>query len=210
MAVPIGYEYVAYIAITIYAIISGILVIYNLTNKRERTKRFPLLFLSNFGLFIALILIAPHYWNFGDGIDFMAFIAYSVLGSYIATIEIPGYLLLSRFDDKLSDDLQNIRKGIIMLNYDSKDFNDLESRINSMTVRLKDLSLNDIVEHFVASFKRMQQIDKTLYDITLKELGENIQHILSRSKHPFPNLIEILSLAGMSFLIGQFLNHFLP
>lgn len=210
MAVPVGYEHVTYIAIAIHAIVSGIFVIYNLKNKKERTKWFPLLFLSNLGFFIALILGFPYYWNFNEGIDFMSLIAYSVLGSYVATIEVPGYILLSKFDDKLSDDLQNIRKNIIMLNYDFKDSSDLECKVSSMKIRLKDLSLDDILEGFATSYKRMNQIDKTLYDITLKELGEKIHHISIRSKHPFPKLIEIMSLTGISFLIGQFLNHFLP
>ena len=53
-------------------------------------------------------------------------------------------------------------------------------------------------------------LDKSLYEVTIKEIGEQIQQISARSKHPFPKLIEIMSLAGISFLLGQFLNHFFP
>ena len=56
----------------------------------------------------------------------------------------------------------------------------------------------------------MKHLDRIHYDTTVKELGERIQQISDGSKHPFPKLIEILSLAGISFLIGQFLTHLLP
>lgn len=210
MAVPSGYEFVPYLAIVIHIIVSCSLVAYTFKKKKERTKSLPILFAINSAAFIVLVFIITAYSDSKEGVDFLAFMAYSVLGTYVAAIEIPGYLILSRFDGKLSDDLQSIRKGVVSLNFESTDMGILETRTSSMKSRLKELLLDDVVENFVASYKRMQQVDRTLYDITLKELGENIQHVSNRSKHPFPKLIEILSLAGISFLIGQFLNHFLP
>lgn len=210
MTIPVGYETIPYLAITVHGIASGLLIASALRRKRERTKRFPVLFASNLVAFAAAILFVPGYWTFTQGIDFLAFIAYTTLVSYVLAVEIPGYLLLSRFDDSLSSNLQNMRRDIISLNYPSGKSDALESKVTAMKSRLKELFLDDVVEHFVSSYKRMNQVDKTLYDITLKELGEVIQDVSNRSKHPFPKLIEILSLAGISFLIGQFLNHFLP
>jgi hypothetical protein len=210
MPFPAGYEFVPPVALAIHAIGSGIITAYHVKKKTERTKHFPLLFLINLVLFTVIVLVGYYIWDFQQLIDVLALIAYALVGAYVAAIEIPGYILLSRFDERLADSLQTFRQKVLMLNFGFSGFPEVESAFNSLKKPLKDLTIDDVVGHFVESCKRIKQLDRTHYDITVKELNDRIQHVSDRSKHPFPKLIEILSLAGISFLIGQFLSHFLP
>lgn len=209
MTFPTGYEIVPPLAVAIHAVGSGILAAYHV-KKTERTKYYPVLFSANFAIFAALILAAYYIWDFQQLIDVLALIAYALVGGYVAAIEIPGYILLSRFDDRLADKLQTYRQKILMLNFGFSGFPEVESAFHSLKKALKDLSIDDLVGHFVESSKRIKQLDRTHYDVTIKELNDRITDVSDRSKHPFPKLIEVLSLAGISFLIGQFLGHFLP
>jgi hypothetical protein len=209
MTFPFGYEFVPPLAVAIHGISSGILAAYYM-KKTERTKYFPLLFSVNFAIFAALLVAAYYIWNFQQLIDGLALIAYALVGGYVAAIEIPGYILLSRFDDRLEDELQRFRQKILILNFDFNGFPEVEATSVSLKRALKDLSIDDLVGHFVESSKRIKQFDRAHYDVTIKELNDSIRDVSDRSKHPFPKLIEILSLAGISFLIGQFLSHFLP
>ena len=206
MALTEELEIIFYIALIFHIIVSVVIIIVGIRYINERTKYLPFLFCVNMMVFVASILIGTTFVDF-QIINYVAFMIYSMIIGYVVTIEIPGYVLLSRYDSKLTTILQNIRRKSIQLNYNIDEIKDLRSYFDNNKQNLSSIIISDLVESFLKRCETIKNLDKSLYEITVKELGEQIQFITSRSKHPFPKLIEIFSLAGISFLLMQFLNY---
>ena len=200
-------QIIFYGVIVIHTIISVIITIIGYIIKNERTKYLPVLFGVNAIIFLIVVLVGTYYIDF-QTIDYVIFIGYSVIVSHVITIEIPGYILLSKHDSKLIDILQNLRQKSIQLNYDIDSLDDLRKYFDGNKETLSSSTVNELLNSFITRCETIKNLDKSLYEISIKELGEQIQQISSRSKHPFPKLIEIFSLAGISFLLGQFLIYF--
>ena len=209
MHIPQNSEILFYVAIVAHLSISVIIIIVGIIHKTDRIKHQPILFGINLAVFLAIVFVGSHYLEFSN-LDFVSFLGYSLIVSYVITIEVPGYILLSNYDKNLVKILQSIRKNTIDLNYNFEKINDLERTFEENKTMLKTISIDEFIDQFVKRCKTIQNLDKSLYEITVKELGEHIQFVSRRSKHPFPKLIEILSFAGISFLLAQFLNHLLP
>src|SRR5437870_4188949 len=118
MLFPAAYDYLLYIALIGHACLSIILIIVSVMSKNERAKYLPILFGVNLSIFIGSILAGSIYLNYDRLLDSIAFIGYTIIICYVFAIEIPGYILLSRYDDKLIEILNQFRKNIISLNYD--------------------------------------------------------------------------------------------
>lgn len=208
MPAPQEVQIVLYGTIIAHIIISGIVIAIGYLRRNERTKILPLLFGINLSFFLSIIFIGINYVEF-QPIDFVAFLGYSLIVSYIVTIEIPGYVLLSKHDANLVNILRNIRQKSIQLSYNFNSLDELKGYFNKNKKILNSTIVDQVTENFIKRCETIKNLDKSLYEITIKEIGEEIQHVSSRSKHPFPKLIEILSLAGISFLLSQFLNYLL-
>lgn len=202
-------QIIFYSAILSHVSISIIIMIVGYVRKNERTKYSPLLFGVNLLVFLSTVVVGTNYLDF-QLIDFVSFVGYSLIISYVLTIEIPGYILLSKYDSKLVEILQNLRQKSIQLNYDIDSVDNLRTYFDENKKALNSVTTNELLDSFIKRCKTIQNLDKSLYEVTVKELGEHIQFVSRRSKHPFPKLIEILSLAGISFLLAQFLNQLFP
>ena len=66
------------------------------------------------------------------------------------------------------------------------------------------VQLND----FVIVCEKLKNLDINLWSLTLQETSDCIKDVTERSKHPFPKLIDILSLSGLSIILAQFLKLF--
>lgn len=206
MPTPQEMHVVFYGTVIAHIIISGIIIVISYLRRNERTKFLSLLFGINLGVFLSIVFIGINYVKF-QPIDFVAFLGYSLIVSYVATIEIPGYVLLSKYDTNLVSTLRNIRQKSIQLSYNFDSLGELKEYFNENKKILNSTVVDQITENFIKRCEIIKNLDKSLYETTIKEVGEEIQRISSRSKHPFPKLIEILSLAGISFLTGQLLNY---
>ena len=204
MVYSLNSELLFIVSFLTHLIISITIIVISSLKKTQRTKYLPLLFGINCIMFLSIISIIPNFVEL-EPIDFFAFIGYSLILSYVIVIEIPGYILLSKHDSNLEKILQDFRQNCIQLNYD---FNivSLRNEFNINENIFNELNTKQLIENFIKRCETIENLDSTLYGITIKEIGEEIQYI-SRSKHPFPKLIEIFSLAGLSFLLSQFLTH---
>lgn len=209
MTLQPGAETILYGALAAHLAVSVALVIISAIRSTERTKFLPILFGINAALVAISVFVGPVFLEFAEFIDVAAFVAYTIIGAYVVSIEIPGYILLSRFDDRLGGVLEEMRKKMVRLKYNFE-IDPIESLCKSNANNLRSVGISDILDDFVKRCKTINNIDGTFYDIALKEIVDRGKSVSDRSKHPFPKLIEIFSLAGMSFLIGQFLTHFLP
>lgn len=201
-------ENIFYLIIGIHVAISIAITVSGFLHRKDRTRILPLLYMINLGIFLVTSFVGPIYFDISRTLDLVTFFGYVIIASYVISIEIPGYIMLSRYDEKLVEVMTNIRKQTISLNYNFDNLEKLRTTCESNKQYLEDASIYDILEEFVKSCTKIKNIDVQLYHLVLKELGEQIKSVSDRSKHPFPKLIEIMSLAGISFLLSQFLNHF--
>jgi F0F1-type ATP synthase assembly protein I len=208
MPIPQESQIAFYGTVISHIIISSVIIAISYLRRNERTKFLPLLFGINLGVFLSIVFVVINYSEF-QPIDFVAFLGYSLIVSYVVTIEIPGYVLLSKHDANLVNILQNLRQKSITLNYNFDSLDEIRKYFNENKKILNSTVIDQLAENFIKRCETIKNLDKSLYETMIKEIGEEIQHISSRSKHPFPKLIEIFSLAGISFLMGQFLNHIL-
>ena len=199
-------QIIFYSVIATYIVVTITITIVGYLRRNERTNQLPILFVVNALVFLISVLAGTHYIDF-QIIDYVAFIGYSIIISYVITIEIPGYVLLSKHDSTLTVILQNLRQKSIQLNYNIDSVGDLRKYFNENKDTLSSITINELLDSFIKRCETIKNLDKSLYEVSIKELGEQMQQISSRSKHPFPKLIEIFSLAGISFLLGQFLNY---
>jgi hypothetical protein len=66
--------------------------------------------------------------------------------------------------------------------------------------------IDDLLFDYIKECDRTGNFDKFLWELSITEITSTIGRISSRSKHPIPKLIDILSLAGISFLIAQIID----
>jgi hypothetical protein len=72
--------------------------------------------------------------------------------------------------------------------------------------RLEELHAYDQLKYYEDSSSEMNQANTSVFDLLLMSTNQWIKDCDEQSKHPFPKLVDILSLAGLSFLIAQFLK----
>jgi hypothetical protein len=119
----------------------------------------------------------------------------------------PGYLKLSLYDENQLKKLENLRSKLIEMRYSfDKSFEDLKKDLQENAFVLKEEKIDDLLNKFVVVCDRIKNLDVSLWSLTLEEITERINNVSKRSKHPFPKLIDIISLAGLSFLLAQFLK----
>ncbi len=199
---------VFYVVIGIHVAISIIIISTGFLHRKDRTRALPFLYIINLGIFLVASFVGSSYYDVSTPLDLIVFFGYVIIASYVISIEIPGYILLSRYDDKLLDVLQDIRRKTVSLKYNIEKIQDLQTLYQKNRKQLEAIFVYDMLEEFTKSCNTIKNLDTSLYEVTLKEVGDRIGSVSDRSKHPFPKLIEIMSLAGISFLLSQFLAHF--
>lgn len=153
------------------------------------------------GMLFSLILFLPQ-----DILTVVSWIGYSFIIPYIFAIEIAGYIKISRFDDKKIDAMKSIRKKLVKTSYSLKEIEKLKKDVETNKKFLSKEQIEDLLFEYIKECDRTGNFDKFLWELSLTEITSTIGRISSRSKHPFPKLIDILSLAGMSFLIAQIID----
>ena len=167
------------------------------------------LFLLNLAMFY-LGLIAVHLWlnNKEPNLqDFMIVYGLLTIGIYVASIEVPGFLVLSHYDDKSIGVLQIAREYLIESTFNfSPSIQHLQVLVKKHKSRLEELHLYANLNYFIQSSTQMSQINRSVLNLLLAEINQLVRSVSQKSKHPFPKLIDILSLTGLSFLIAQLLR----
>jgi len=141
--------------------------------------------------------------------SFGVLLVYSIIAAYVCCLEIPGFFLISSFDEKVSKGLTELRTKLLPLKYDYinhiNEFNDASSENYALSV---DSNLFSLVGDFKKYCEEVENLNEKFWEILIAELTRSIAFYRERSKHPYPKLIEVLSLTGLSFLIAQFLHIF--
>jgi hypothetical protein len=84
----------------------------------------------------------------------------------------------------------------------------LKDKRNDSILLLKGESLEKLLDDFISFSERIENYNEKVWALTLSETSALIDYVTKRSKHPFPKLIDILALSGLSLLLAQFLTLF--
>lgn len=153
------------------------------------------------GMLFSLSVFLPQ-----DILTTVSWIGYSFIIPYVFAIEIAGYIKISKFDDKKLDILKSIRKKLVKTSYSLKEIKKLKVEVEDNKMFLSKQQIEDLLCDYIEECERTGNFDKFLWELSLTEITSSIGRISNRSKHPFPKLIDVLSLAGMSFLIAQIID----
>ena len=124
------------------------------------------------------------------------------------TIELPIYYLLMNFDNEIITILMSLRTNIIKLKYNYDNISEVKKIVTENKEKLSDLTLFNLIHDFIEVCDRIKNIDTSLLTLSIEELNYQINIIEKREKHPFPQLIKLLSLAGISFILAEIFSLF--
>lgn len=139
-------------------------------------------------------------------LTFLSILVYVAIGTFACFIEVPGYLILSSFDEGEIERLTQVRKALVKTGYSFDSLGKLKTKVETYGKTLQDLEINDLLTGFIESCERLKNLDRNYWSLTLTEITSKIDEIGKTSKHPIPKLVELVSLVGLSFLIAQFLR----
>jgi hypothetical protein len=158
-------------------------------------------------VFAGLLSAINYLWYPTSLLSMLSYGIYSLVGAFVIAFEIPGFLLLSRFDGRIVDSLEKTRDDLLAISYsfDTK-LSQLRDGWSRRRDALSSTHLYPLVESFISTCERIKNLDKTFWQLVLSEVTLSIKSFSERSKHPAPKLIDILSLSGLSFIIAQLLK----
>lgn len=204
----VDFSYLIVAAIAIHTVILVVLTISVKGAKDDRTRiLWKLLVLEVVLLPVAFVILyylqPPTSW-----LTTTADVVYAVVVAFVLGLEVPGFILLSRFDEGIVSALEELRKDLITLGYSFDHLAQLKMTIDRSKSRLNSARIGGLVIDFVASCDRMNNLDRNFWGLVLSEVTTVSRSFAERSKHPSPKLIDVLSLTGLSFLLAQFLTLF--
>jgi hypothetical protein len=181
---------------------------------RQRASKWPLhvlLWVNFLGACGVLLLIAgfepffvAHNPLGKDRVELFSIILLAVLFSL--AIEIPGFLLNSRYDRVTIGVIDDVADALLDLRLDpSLGVGTLESLLSSHRGELQSLGVSSRLEKMASSFQRMGNVDIPLLETALSEVRNARAQVEARSKHPLPTLIQVLGLSGLAFVLGEIL-----
>jgi len=177
-------------------------------SKSNRTNVLWKLAILNISAFSAG-LIALVYFLPQSSLNILSWVVYDLLITYVLCIELPAYLRISNFDDKFVDILEGLRKELIEMPFSfDAHLQNLKDKRNGALSHLKGENLDNLLEDFIAFSDKIENYNEKVWALTLSETSALINEVAKRSKHPFPKLIDILALSGLSLLLAQFFNLF--
>jgi len=177
-------------------------------SKSSRTSVLWKLAILNISFFSAG-LIALVYFLPQPPLNFLSWIVYDLLITYVLCIELPAYFIISSFDDKFVNSLEGLRKELIEMPFSFKNhLQALKDKRDDSISLLKGESLEKLLDDFISFSEKIGNYNEKVWALTLSETSALIDDVAKRSKHPFPKLIDILALSGLSLLLAQFLKLF--
>jgi hypothetical protein len=175
-------------------------------SKSNRTNNLWILVILD-GLFfsiglVALIAVLPQ-----PRLNILTWVVYDFLITYVLCIEVPAYLNISNFDDNLEKILKGLREELIEMPFSfGVHLQHLKTKRNDSISYLKGENLDKLLEDFIALCDKLENLNEKVWSLTLNETSSFVDEVKKRSKHPFPKLIDILALSGLSLLLAQFLK----
>jgi len=192
--------------ILLYAFFVALITWKKPKSRNNRTGSLWILVILN-GLFfsiglVILISVLPQ-----SPLNILSWIVYDFLITYVLFVEVPAYLKISSFDEKLTTILKSLREELIKMPFSfGASLQNLKTKRKDNISYLKGENLDKLLEDFVEFSDKLGNLNEKLWGLTLDEISSFIDEVTKRSKHPFPKLIDIVALSGLSVLIAQMLK----
>jgi len=203
-------DFQSLIVISVVVVNLALVVFFSYTLRASTSNRIrPLWSLVVVNGVISAVGVPAFFLLFGSMLSILglsAGIFYLLVGSFIFSIEVPGYIHLTKHDERVLSYLEGLRSGIVKLGYDFEQYETMKTKTAKGSEILEEVKLNQLVNDFVEHCGRMKNVDKGFWTLMLGEVNRAIEEAQGRSKHPAPKLIELLSLSGLSFVIAQVLK----
>jgi hypothetical protein len=134
-------------------------------------------------------------------------IVYDFLIAYVFFVEFPAYMRISKYDDEYVNSLKDLRSELTKIPFlGISVIVSLKEKRSKYSLFLKRENIDQLLQDFILSCENMGNYNEHLWSLTLTEISALIDDVNKRSKHPFPKLIDILALSGLSVLLAQFLK----
>jgi hypothetical protein len=177
----------------------------NASSKRNNSIWY--LYFAN-GIVFLLGLAVITFFDPQRKLTLLSWLVFDLIVSFSLTVELFGWLRLSKFDQATSESLVGLRTILIKMRYSSSEY--LE-KLKKATVTQKDVlkeeKLDSLIGDFIGECENLNEpLNPDLWALTLNETTERINDVNTRSKHPIPKLIDILALSGLSILIAELLK----
>jgi hypothetical protein len=204
---PLSYQELYLILIILFCALFDLVIAWKKPrSKNNRTRILWKLAVLDTSLFsvglMTLIFFLPQ-----SPLNILSWIVYDSLITYVLCIEVPAYLKISSFDDNLSGALKGIRKELVEMHFSfAVHLQNLKTQRDSNRLYLEGENLDNLLGDFIAFSNEIENLNENIWNLTLNETSNFIDEVTKRSKHPFPKLIDILTLSGLSLLIAQFLK----
>ena len=175
-------------------------------SKNNRTKNLWILIILN-GFFFSLGLLALFFFLPQTPLNILSWVVYDFLITYALCIEVPAYLKISNFDENLLKILKDLREELIGMQFSFRNhLQGLKAKRTDNVAYLNGENLDRLLEDFIKLSDKLGNLNDKVWSLTLNETSNFIDEVTKRSKHPFPKLIDILALSGLSLLLAQFLK----
>jgi hypothetical protein len=122
-------------------------------------------------------------------------------------VEIPGFFLNRTYDKKQEDALQEIVDVLLDVRLSPTSINRtrLQDLSQSREAILGEGHLGKFLSKCAAEFVTVGNADNSLLNVLTERVLAEQSKVVERSKHPFPALIQLLSLTGVAFVLGEIL-----
>ena len=194
------------VAIVIHSAIVLTASIVSRNHSSVRNKRLWALGFIDVLLFPIVILLFYTLRSPNTLLDEFSLLSYALIISFTAAIEVPGYLILSRFDDSSVEKLTHVRAALLDIKINFSRFSKFSDSVKENRDSLVASNVYALVVDFIKSCEQNDNLDVNIWNLVIGEINSNINLYSQISKHPVPKLIDILSLAGLSFIIAQVLK----
>ena len=176
-------------------------------SKDDRTKFLWKLFCIAGLSFFLSCLILLFFFLPQSNLFIFTWIVYDFLIAYVFFVEFPAYMRISKYDDECSNALNDLRSELTKIPFvGNAVIVSLKEKRSKYSSFLKRENTDQLLQDFILSCENMGNYNEHLWSLTLNEVSALIDDVKKRSKHPFPKLIDILALSGLSVLIAQFLK----
>jgi hypothetical protein len=197
---------VTVLALSIHALLLAVAAYFYRRGSRRERLVWKLFSLDAIGFGIALPTILLILGEPQGPLALLSILVYVAIATFACLIEVPGYLILSGYDEREIGRLTQIRKALVKTSYSFDALGELKVKVEANDKTLQDLEINDLLTGFIETCERLKNLDRNYWALTLAEITSKIDQIGKTSKHPTPKLVELVSLVGLSFLIAQFLK----
>jgi len=134
------------------------------------------------------------------------FIIFVLVGTYVLTLEIPGFLLNRDYDTKICHSLDELQEAVLKARVSGREgISRIGKIVKEQSPRLDGAGILSIARNSAQLFTQLNNFDVSVCDLLLREVVHARSRIEGRSKHALPLLAEVLKLSGLVFLLAEIL-----